>query len=130
MIPSPWYMHPESFQSLYDPWYMRSLKSSSTKVVPVEEPIDWVSSLAIHGRQMRNNESVLTQRISVQLLDIITTKPLPWKRSPMNWLEASASPNLVEPHPTCEYSSTMSHHCSQPSTHHGEGSDLSASPRA
>ena len=48
----------------------------------------------------------------------------------MNWLEAPASPNLIEPHPTCAQSSTMGHHCSQPSTHHGEGSDLSASPGA
>ena len=41
------------------------------------------------------------QRILIQLLDVITTKSLLWKRTPMNWLEASASPSSMEPHPSC-----------------------------
>ena len=36
--------------------------------------------LPIHGRQMGNYESALTQRIIIQLLDMITTKPLQWKK--------------------------------------------------
>ena len=53
-------------------------------IVPVEEPTDWISLHATLGRQMGNYKSVLTQRTLLQLLDIITTKPLLWKRSPMN----------------------------------------------
>ena len=53
--------------------------------VPVEEPTDWVSSLPTLGRQMGNYEFVWTQGILIQLLDMFTTKPLQWKRLPMNW---------------------------------------------
>ena len=69
-------------------------------IVPVEEPTDWSLHLPTHGKLMGNYESVLTQRILIQLLDVITSKPLLWERSPMNCLEAPASPCLMEPHPT------------------------------
>ena len=56
-------------------------------IVPVEEPTDWIFHLPTFGRQMGNYKSIWTQRICIQWLDMITTKPLQWKRSLMNWLD-------------------------------------------
>ena len=97
-----WYMHPESVQLLCNPWYMRNWMSSLAKVLmfQLKSLLIGFLHLPTHGRQMGNYESVSTQRILIQLLDVITTKSLPWKSSPMR-LEAPASPSLMEPHPTC-----------------------------
>ena len=86
MVPNLWYMCPESVQLLCNPWCMRNSVSSLTKV-----SLFWLKSVligSVHlptlGRQMGSYESVWTQRILIQLLDVITTKPLQWKKSPMN----------------------------------------------
>ena len=98
-----WYMHLESVQLLYNSWYMRNTMNSSTKVLLFQLKSLLIRSLHLptHGKQMGNYESVSTQRILIQPLHVITTKPLLWKRSPINWLEAPASPSLKEPHPMC-----------------------------
>ena len=61
--------------------------------VPVKEPTDWVSSLAYSWKANGKLQVCLDQMILIQLLDMITTKPLMWKRSPINWLEAPGSPS-------------------------------------
>ena len=45
-------------------------------IIPVEEPTDWVSSLAYSWKANGSYESVSTQRILIQLLDTVTTKPI------------------------------------------------------
>ena len=103
MMPSLWYMHLESAQLLCNPWYMRNLMNSLTKVLLFQLKSLLIGSLHLptHGKLMGNYESVWTQKILIQLLDVITTKPILWKRSHMNWLEEPASPSLMEPLPTC-----------------------------
>ena len=54
MMPSLWYMHPESVQLLCNPWYMRNLTSSWTKVWLFQLKSLLIGSLHLptHGKQM------------------------------------------------------------------------------
>ena len=60
MMPNLWYMHPESVQSLCNPWYMRNMMSSWTKVLLFQLKSLLIRSLHLptRGRQMGNYESV------------------------------------------------------------------------
>ena len=65
-----------------NPWYVRNLLSSSTKVLLFQLKSLLIGShhLPTHGRQMGNYKSVSTQKLLMQLLDMITTKPKLWKK--------------------------------------------------
>ena len=58
--------------------------SSMTKLLLFQLKNLLIGSLHLltHGRIMGNYESALTQRILIQLLDVITTKPLLWRDHP------------------------------------------------
>ena len=98
-----WYIHPENIWSLCNPWYVRNVMRSSTKVLLFQLKNLLIGSLHLptHGKLMGNYESVWTQRILIQLLDMITTKSLLWQGSPMNWQEAHVSSSWMEPNPSC-----------------------------